>query len=301
MEDTIIIQNDIIDLSNVDNNWIRGSGQLYDGPESIRLGSQENCSITSKAKTTPGNIYKLSFEIATWDVDEGILDVQYDGKKKTYSWDNALDEYKIKTNGSGITTTVDVWDDVTVISLTFMSTSVSPIKFSTPLLEQRILVHKVELRQIYGNGLKRIELAAADSGITTVFSNSNERIEAQLNRITKNTETPIMLISWDIESTVNFDNNGFLQNPSANIVALLLSKPTDLTTVTAISVAEAMGDLFQIFLRKLYGYLIPYQKSNDQVISGASFQLVPQHGAGKHSGVLARWTQRNYIKMICDE
>ena len=47
------------------------------------------------------------------------------------------------------------------------------------------------------------------------------KIETQLNRITGHEQLPIMLVSWDLETTLTFDEHGFLNNPSTKIVLLL--------------------------------------------------------------------------------
>jgi hypothetical protein len=104
-----------------------------------------------------------------------------------------------------------------------------------------------------------------------------------------------MLISWDIDTTLNFNSNGFLDNPSSTIVALLVKKPEDLTKDVAEQVAEEMAALFRKFLQNLYTRLIPLQTSSVPPISGASYKLVPKHGAGKHSGVLGRFAIRTEI------
>lgn len=143
--------------------------------------------------------------------------------------------------------------------------------------------------------IEEIKLAAEEVGINAFITNSNERIETQLNRLTKEEELPIMLVSWDINVTLQFDNSGFLQNPSADIVALLVTKPEDMTKDEAEKSAEEMGLLFTQFLQKLNSSLSVYQKQAEQPIGGASYKMVPVHGAGKHSGVLGKWNMKTAV------
>jgi len=148
--------------------------------------------------------------------------------------------------------------------------------------------------------LNQIKIAASEVGVIALFANSDDKIQSQLNRLTKLDNIPIMLISWDINTDLFIDENGFLQNPSSNVSALLVDKPSDLTSEQAMKVAEKMGKLFEVFIVKLYRQLSVFQKSGEPAINNISYQFVPQHGAGKHSGVLAKWTQRNYILMECE-
>ncbi len=57
--------------------------------------------------------------------------------------------------------------------------------------------------------ISEIKQAASAIGITTVITNSNERIESQLNRLTGIEDLPILLISWDIDTDLDFDATGF--------------------------------------------------------------------------------------------
>ena len=57
--------------------------------------------------------------------------------------------------------------------------------------------------------IQDIKIAAEACGITAVITNSSERIETQLNRITGIEDLPILLCSWDFETTINFKNNSY--------------------------------------------------------------------------------------------
>ena len=149
--------------------------------------------------------------------------------------------------------------------------------------------------------LQTIIDVAESVGIVAIVTNSKEQLETQLNRITRDEQDPIMLITWDITTNLNFDINGFLENPSSKIFSLLLSKPEDTTKDEAEKVAVEMGSLFQVFLQALYSTLAPLQRSSTPApITEASYKLVPQHGAGKHSGVIGEWTMRTSVTNCTD-
>ena len=143
--------------------------------------------------------------------------------------------------------------------------------------------------------IEDIKWAAGEVGITAIITNSTEKIETQLNRITGIEDLPIMLVSWDLITTLEFDQNGFLNNPSTKVVLLLMTKADDTTKEAAERSAELMGELFQMFLQKLYSKLVAYQRDAVPPISGAEYTLVPQHGLGKHSGILGRFTMLDQI------
>jgi hypothetical protein len=142
-----------------------------------------------------------------------------------------------------------------------------------------------------------IKQSATECGIGTVLTNSEKSIETQLNTLTLAGDIPIMLISWDIDTSLNFDVNGFLENPDSKITALLMTKATDLTKVSMEDASIEMGALFQIFIQNLYLKLIEFQKSNNPPITNVSYLLVPKHGSGKHSGVLCKWNMKTTISV----
>lgn len=144
-----------------------------------------------------------------------------------------------------------------------------------------------------------IQQAAESCGISTVITNSEERIETQLNSLTKEEGMPIMLVSWDIDTTLNFDSNGFLENPTSNITALLMKKAPSLTKDDMEEASQEMGRLYQVFIQKLWSILIPLQGSISPPITNANYKLVPKHGAGRHSGVLCKWNMRTDISNGC--
>lgn len=144
--------------------------------------------------------------------------------------------------------------------------------------------------------IKEIEKAAEAVGITAVITNSTEKLETQLNRIMRIESLPAMLISWDMESTLEFDDNGFLNNPKTKIVLLLLTKAEDTEKATAEAAAEEMGFLFQQFVQTLFANLVPYQRTRTEpALTGVGYTLAPLHGAGKHSGILGRFTMSSEV------
>ena len=139
-----------------------------------------------------------------------------------------------------------------------------------------------------------IKTAAEAVGITAVITNSKEKIETQLNRITRIEELPLMLVSWDLESTISFDEHGFLTNPVTNCVVLLMDKAVDTTKEEAENTSEEMALLYQKFCRSLYSELVKYQQVQGQdMLTNISYSLAPQYGLGKHSGVLGRFTMQS--------
>ena len=104
-----------------------------------------------------------------------------------------------------------------------------------------------------------------------------------------------MLITWDIVTDLEFDINGFLKNPKSNITALLVTKSADLEKESMESTAESMGVLFQLFLQDLYQRMIPLQREPASPIINANFQLVPNYGLGKHSGIIGKWRMSSEI------
>lgn len=144
--------------------------------------------------------------------------------------------------------------------------------------------------------LRDIKESAEAVGITAFITNSTERIETQLNRMTDIDKLPIMLVSWDIVTNLNFDSNGFLENPSAQITLLLMDKADEKTKEDMEDTATEMGNLFQKFVQKLYQSLIKYQRfQGENILTGISYTLVPRHGSGQHSGILGRFTMSGEI------
>ena len=139
--------------------------------------------------------------------------------------------------------------------------------------------------------IAEIKEAAEFVGVTAFITNSTEKIEVQLNRLTGQEDLPIMLVSWDLDIKISFNNNGFLDNPTVDVVCLLLGKPEDTTKDEAENMAEEMYFLYISFIQQLRSLLSPKLVNYaGQPITNIGCKLVPKHGAGKHSGVLGRFT-----------
>jgi antitoxin component of RelBE/YafQ-DinJ toxin-antitoxin module len=138
-----------------------------------------------------------------------------------------------------------------------------------------------------------IKQAAEVVGITMLITNSSERIETQLNRITRHEDLPIMLISWDFVTTLAFRDDGLLDNPELTLTALLMTKAEDNTKERREYAAEEMGKLFETFIQRLHNVIVGYQTSIvTPSITGASYTRLPLYGSGKHSGILANWSMK---------
>lgn len=139
--------------------------------------------------------------------------------------------------------------------------------------------------------IAEIKEAAESVGITALITNSTEKIEVQLNKITSLEDLPLMLVSWDLDATVSFNESGFLNNPVIDVVCLLMTKAEDPSKDEAEKSAEEMYFLYLKFIQSLRDILSPklvnYQ---DEPVTGISCKLVPKHGLGKHSGVLGRFS-----------
>lgn len=139
--------------------------------------------------------------------------------------------------------------------------------------------------------IKDIQDASKIIGITTVYTNSTEKIETQLLRI-PSSDLPIMLISWDIETTIDFDSSGFLNNPVSNITCLLMTKAENLSKIEMENSAEEMGVLFQNFIIELNKILKLKMRDQTQSLGAINYKLIPAHGTSKHSGVLGNFTMK---------
>lgn len=158
--------------------------------------------------------------------------------------------------------------------------------------------------------IQLIKESALAIGIAIVITNSKENIETQLNslthkaekgntkdpaEVTRITDLPIMLISWDIDTSLVFNQHGLLDNPDSSITALLMKKAGDLKKESLESSAVEMGELFQVFIQDLHERLVPLMRTTTSPISNCTYKLVPSHGFGKHSGVLCKWRMKSKL------
>tara|TARA_R110000744_G_scaffold69059_2_gene140301 strand:+ start:25 stop:480 length:456 start_codon:yes stop_codon:yes gene_type:complete len=137
-----------------------------------------------------------------------------------------------------------------------------------------------------------IKATATEVGITATVTDSDAKLQVQLNRLKDHANDPMALITWDLTTSLTFDVNGFLQNPTTPVTMLLMSKANSTEKVDREAKAEEMGDLFTIFIQSLRNNLIQYNRNfdNSNLITGIAYQLVPMYGLGKHSGVIGRFT-----------
>lgn len=147
--------------------------------------------------------------------------------------------------------------------------------------------------------ITNIRTAASEVGVEAIITNSNEALETQLRRLNKETNLPILLISWDMDKALSFNSNGYLNDPKVSIVSLLLSKPEDLTKEEAEKVAEEMGAIFEQFLMKLYNLQAVLIQDPAEVITAATYKLLPRYGIHKHSGVLGKFTVADAVVVPC--
>lgn len=138
--------------------------------------------------------------------------------------------------------------------------------------------------------ITQIKTAAEKVGITAVLTNSRAELDTQINKMARAENLPLMLISWDMDYTLSFDQNGFLNNPSVKVVVLLMDKSADEGNEAKEDTAELMGVKFQEFVRALYTELVPFSKTGENPITEVGYQLAPIYGRGHHSGVIGRLT-----------
>lgn len=143
-----------------------------------------------------------------------------------------------------------------------------------------------------------IKSTAKQVGITAVVTNSDSKLQTQLNRLKDASNDPMALISWDLTSTVTFDDNGFLNNPTTPVTMLLMSKSESPTKENMELKAEEMGELFIKFIKTLRGALVKYNRSisSNSILTGIQFQLVPKYGLSQHSGIIGRFTMISSIE-----
>ncbi len=145
-----------------------------------------------------------------------------------------------------------------------------------------------------------IENAANAVGIRAIVTDSQKKIAVQLNSLTKDEDLPIMLISWDMVSKVEFDTNGFLKAPKTDITYLLLKKPEILTKDDYRDCSEEMQLLFYAFIQELYPLLSSYRRSiEDKNISNIECMLVPVKKPSHHSGCTGKFTMINGLNRVC--
>ena len=148
--------------------------------------------------------------------------------------------------------------------------------------------------------LSEMKTVAEEIGITLVIAESDKDINTQLNRIVRIEDLPVMLSSWDLEVALEFDENGWLKNPTVDVTLLLITKANTLEKKDLEYEAEEMGKLFIQFVKNLKTHLIANTNVKENPITGISFTYVPSFGSGKHSGVLGKFkVQQNLDVGAC--
>lgn len=140
--------------------------------------------------------------------------------------------------------------------------------------------------------IELIEEACVEHGITLYVTNSDDGKDPVLTRITKREDLPLMLLSWDFDTEIDFDDNGFIVNPPSFMTVLLVTKSISADRLSYQSSATEMGNLFKTFIKTLYSKLVLTHNGVNKPISNCKYKNVPVYGAGKHSGVLATFTMR---------
>jgi hypothetical protein len=147
--------------------------------------------------------------------------------------------------------------------------------------------------------LRELKAAAEEVGFSIIIATSDRNINDQLNRIVREADLPLALVSWDLDINVSFDNNGLMNNPTTSVTLLLIDKAESLEKIELEEKAEEMGDLFIRFIKNAKNYMTTNTNVKEQPITDISFTYVPSYGSGKHSGVLAKFTMQLPIPSEC--
>ena len=138
--------------------------------------------------------------------------------------------------------------------------------------------------------IAQLNEAAELAGIEMVVTNSRQELDVQISKLTRQGETPKMLISWDMDTTITFDSNGFMDNPRVKMTILIMGMAQDNGDQYKLETAELMGEYFKKFVRNLNTILLPFSRSGTIPVSDVGYKLVPMYGRGQHSGVIGRVT-----------
>ena len=133
-------------------------------------------------------------------------------------------------------------------------------------------------------------ISAEEVGIIAIELNSEEQLDVQLNNLTRDSDEPIMLISWDYSTSITFNNYGLLNNPITDFNCLLMGKAKQNIAEQKRDIAEQMGLLFQLFLQNLRHRLLDYRSGQVEPLTNAGWINLPSYGRGLHSGVQGRWS-----------
>lgn len=147
--------------------------------------------------------------------------------------------------------------------------------------------------------LTELQTAAAAVGITTVIATSDRNINDQLNRIVREENLPIALITWDLNVNLVFNESGHLQNPDTKVTMLIVDKANTNEKIDLENKAEEVGKLFIKFIRVYRNHLVASTNVKETPITNISFVYTPSYGSGKHSGVLATFNTQMPLDPDC--
>lgn len=135
--------------------------------------------------------------------------------------------------------------------------------------------------------LTELKASASAVGITVVIASSDQDINSQLNRITREENLPVALITWDVSVNLTFDSSGHLQNPDTKITMLVVDKANTTEKQDLENKSDEVANLFIEFIREYKRNLTDTTNVKENPITSISYTMVPSFGSGKHSGVLA--------------
>lgn len=147
--------------------------------------------------------------------------------------------------------------------------------------------------------LTELKAAAEEVGFSIIIATSDRNINDQLNRIVREADLPLALVSWDLDINVTFSDNGLMDNPTTSVTLLLIDKAESLEKIDLEEKAEEMGELFIRFIKNAKNYMTTNTNVKEQPITNISFTYVPSYGSGKHSGVLAKFDTQLPIPSEC--
>jgi len=147
--------------------------------------------------------------------------------------------------------------------------------------------------------LSNLKLASLECGFTTYIAQSDRDIQTQLNRIVREGQLPLSLVSWDLNVDLAFNASGHLENPKTKITMLLVDKSLTLDKDDLEAKSEEMALLFIKFIRSYKDYLVLNTNVKEDAVTAISYTHVPKYGAGQHSGVLATFVTQLNLEPKC--
>lgn len=145
-----------------------------------------------------------------------------------------------------------------------------------------------------------IESAAEKVGIQATVSDSEANLKTQLNRLTEDLG-PQALIGWDLVTSTEFNEFGFLETPTTPVTMLLMDKADSKEKSERIAKAEEMKALFFEFCQQLRSDLIEHNRTKrpGELITGMSAITMPKYGMSQHAGVVGNFTMASDLYVTC--